>query len=425
LQIILLATVTTFLGNANPLLRFDGYYVFSDMLGVVNLQKRSTEALSAFTQRIFLGIPSPPSRYSRRERGIYLAYGPAAFAYKVFLAFAITNLVLMRWSGLGLAVGAAFCWLLMGKPICQLLVYLLRAEQTQPVRRRAWVVAGSSSLLIVLLFLFYPVSLNVVAPGVLEPGVTQSLRAPANGFVVAEHLKHGDDMEVGKLAFVLDNPEVSMKRLRLAGDLEAERIQLDVEELRNATKATTHRTRIGFLEAQVARIDRRLDSMRMRAKVKGKAVSGTRSWLGRYVLEGQEMCQIHSDLRFVRVVLTDEEVSRTRLEIGSVAQIQWSCDPSKRVNAVVCEIRRSASRSEVPVELTMLAGGEIYARPLGNATAEADEPYLHVFFRTGSVPIEGGVTGLTARVRIPARLQTLGEWLQRKLFNFYNAWKAS
>ena len=42
-----------------------------------------------------------------------------------------------------------------------------------------------------------------------------------------------------------------------------------------------------------------------------------------------------------------------------------------------------------------------------------------------SVPIEGGVTGLTARVRIPARLQTLGQWLQRKLFNFYNAWKAS
>ena len=37
----------------------------------------------------------------------------------------------------------------------------------------------------------------------------------------------------GKLAFVLDNPEVSTKRLRLAGDLAAERIKLDVEELRS------------------------------------------------------------------------------------------------------------------------------------------------------------------------------------------------
>ncbi len=73
----------------------------------------------------------------------------------------------------------------------------------------------------------------------------------------------------------------------------------------------------------------------------------------------------------------------------------------------------------------MLAGGEIYARPVGNASAEADEPYLHVFFRTESVPIPGGVTGLTARVRIPARLQTLGEWLQHMLSRFYFSWKMS
>ena len=42
-----------------------------------------------------------------------------------------------------------------------------------------------------------------------------------------------------------------------------------------------------------------------------------------------------------------------------------------------------------------------------------------------SVPIPGGVTGLTARVRVPARLQTLGQWLRYKLFHFYNAWKMS
>ena len=163
----------------------------------------------------------------------------------------------------------------------------------------------------------------------------------------------------------------------------------------------------------------------MRTKVRGKVVTELPSSLGRYVLEGEELGQVHSDLRFVRVVLTDEEVSRTRLEIGSEAQVQWNCDPSSRVKAVVSEIRRSASRSEVPVELTMLAGGEIYARPLGDDTAEADKPYLHVFFRTESVPIPGGVTGLTARVRIPARLQTLGDWVRYQLFHFYNAWKMS
>jgi len=425
LQIVLLASVTTFLGNANPLLRFDGYYILSDLMGVVNLSKRAAERLKSFAKSVFLGMSVPPARYDDNERWIYLLYGPAAFAYKLFLAFAITSLMLTMWPGPGLVIGAAFCWLLIVDPVRRLLLYLFRADETEPLRRRAWIVAASSVGVAILSFLFLPVSLHVVAPGVLEPGVRQSMRAPANGFVVAEHVKNGATVEEGALVFELENHLMSARRQRLAGTLDAERIRLDVEELQDATRAATHKTRIGFIEAQVAHIDRRLKAMRMRGRVKGKAVSATSSWLGRYVRAGEELCQIHSDLTFVRVVLTDEELARTRLEIGSSAEVQWTCDPSKRVDAVVCEIRRSASRSKVPVELTMLAGGEIYARPVGEASAEASEPYLHVFFRTTSVPIPGGVTGLTARVRIPARLQTLGEWVHQTLSRFYFSWKMS
>ncbi|MHC4815765.1 MAG: site-2 protease family protein, partial [Planctomycetota bacterium] len=170
LQVVLLASVTTFLGNANPLLRFDGYYVLSDLLGVVNLSKRSAERLKSFAKHVFLGMAVPRSRYSRRERQIYLLYGPAAFAYRLFLAFAITSLMLMYWPGPGLVVGAAFFWLLIVDPIRRLLLYMLRAEETEPVRRRAWIVASSALAVGAVLFLFCPVSLTVVAPGVLEPG---------------------------------------------------------------------------------------------------------------------------------------------------------------------------------------------------------------------------------------------------------------
>lgn len=425
LQIVLMASVTTFLGNANPLLRFDGYYILSDILGVINLSQRSQDRLKAFAKSTFLGLSSPEARYADARRPIYLLYGPAAFAYKLFLAFAITSLMLTMWLGPGLVIGGAFAWLLIVDPVRRLMVYLLKDEETRPLRRRARIVAAASVGVAILLFLFLPVSTTVTAPGVLEPGVRQSLRAPTNGFVVAEHVKYGATVEEGVLAYELQNPLITMRHLRLAGNLEAERIRFDVEELQDATKAATHKTRIGFLEAQVAHVTRRLDSMRMRTTVGGKAVSRTRTWLGRYVLAGEELCQVHSDLSFVRVVLTDEELARTRLEVGSRSLIQWTCDPSSYVPAVVSEIRRSASRNKVPVELTMLAGGEIHAKPVGEAETEADQPYLHVFFRAESVPIEGGVTGLTARVRIPARIQTLGEWVQQTLFWFYSSWKMS
>jgi len=426
LNIILLASITTIVANINPLLRYDGYYVVSDLLGVVNLSKRSLEYLKARAKRLVLGLEVPESNHTTRERWVYRLYGPASFTYKVLLAFTITHLVLMRWSGAGLAVGAVFAWLLIVYPIRRLLAYLLRSPETEPVRVRARITAATGFASAALLVLFFPVSRSVIAPGVLQPGIRLSVRAPANGFVVDEKLRDGATVAPGQVAYVLDNPALSMKRLRLAGDLEAERIRLDVTELSDATRAAQHKTRVGFLEAHVARIDRRLASMSIHTKVGGRVVcKQPGGWLGRYVLEGQELCQVHSDLSLVRIVLTEEELNRARLEVGSTAEIQWTCDPSRRVLAHVREIRRSASRNHVPVELTMLAGGQIYAKPVDRETAEADEPYLHVFLQAESVPLETGATGLTGRVRLQARTETLGAWIRRKVLGFYNAWKLS
>ena len=40
---MLVASVSTVLFNANPLLRYDGYYMLSDFLEIPNLQQKSKE----------------------------------------------------------------------------------------------------------------------------------------------------------------------------------------------------------------------------------------------------------------------------------------------------------------------------------------------------------------------------------------------
>jgi len=126
----------------------------------------------------------------------------------------------------------------------------------------------------------------------------------------------------------------------------------------------------------------------------------------------------------VRVVLTDLEVARTDLEIGSEVELRWTCAPDQVVHAVVREICRSASRYEVPVELTMAAGGRIHARTIGNQI-EAEQPYLHVFLAADTIPAGGLGAGLTAAVRIPARVETLGDWARRGLLTFFHNWRMS
>ena len=73
----------------------------------------------------------------------------------------------------------------------------------------------------------------------------------------------------------------------------------------------------------------------------------------------------------------------------------------------------------------MLAGGDVYAHPDLDADAKADQPYLHVFLEADSAPLADGGSGLVARVRFHARVQTLGEWLRWQFLSFVNAWKMS
>ena len=42
---IFVAGVSTILFNGNPLLRYDGYYILSDLLGILNLAQRGTNYL--------------------------------------------------------------------------------------------------------------------------------------------------------------------------------------------------------------------------------------------------------------------------------------------------------------------------------------------------------------------------------------------
>ena len=55
LNVMFICSVSTLVFNGNPLMRFDGYYVLSDLLEVPNLQTRSRSALSRLLTRWSLG----------------------------------------------------------------------------------------------------------------------------------------------------------------------------------------------------------------------------------------------------------------------------------------------------------------------------------------------------------------------------------
>ncbi len=426
LNVVALASLVTVLFNVNPLMKYDGYYLFSDLVGVFNLQQRAQAFLAGVANRIALGKPRPALKYSRSERWLYALYGPASFAYRLLLAFVLTGLMVMQWPAAGMVLGAVFAWALIARPALGLLLSLWRDPATVPYRTRGRRVALALVSVVPLLGALTPISWSIVAPGVLDPRTRQSVRAPVGGFVTAVPVARGDVVAAGDTLCRLSNPELEMRRLRLAGELLAEREGFDAIELVVPTQASIHRARISYLGASVAELDERLASLRLTATADGTvAAADPASLTGRFLQQGEELFQVHSDHRFLRVVLTEEDLSRTRLEIGSTAEVRWTCAPTRSVRGVVREIRASASRFELPPPLTMLGGGDVYVRQVSDSLLAADQPYLHVLLEVDSVPLEARGSGLTARVLLPARVQLLGSWVQQRVLSFWNAWRMS
>jgi len=54
------AGLTTVLVNLNPFMRFDGYFLLADLLGVPNLQPRAMAFLRGQAGRVLFGLPVPP-----------------------------------------------------------------------------------------------------------------------------------------------------------------------------------------------------------------------------------------------------------------------------------------------------------------------------------------------------------------------------
>ena len=408
-------------------MKFDGYFALCDLLGVVNLRQRSDDLLKFAARRVALAIPRPKTDYTRRERWMCWIYAPCSFLYKISLAIGITTMVIVSWPSAGLLLGTLFGFILIVVPLKRVLRYLLTSEDALSVRTRArWVAAGVFAVL-PLSAAFLPISFSVVAPGVLEPEESRSIRAPVSGFVVQDPRLHGERIDAGRLLCQLENPELDMQQLAIEGELKIERVRLAAEEIRDLTLASTHRARLGYLRTRSAEIQKQMDSMSVRSNASGTLVSGdSMGWLGAHVSKGQELFQVHSGPSLVRVVLTEDDVLRTKLEVGSTAEIRWTSDPTELSIGVVREIRRSASRKNVPLQVTMLGGGDVYAnRVEGEEGLQADRPYLHVFIEPESAPPHNARAGLTARVRMLARMETLGGWARRWMLNLYNSWRMS
>src|ERR1051326_4286611 len=80
-NMMILGSVSTFVFNANPLLKFDGYYAMSDMMEIPNLRARSNQYVNLWLRKLIFDTPIPPEVTAAGRGRLFIFYSIASYLY--------------------------------------------------------------------------------------------------------------------------------------------------------------------------------------------------------------------------------------------------------------------------------------------------------------------------------------------------------
>ncbi|HVP52577.1 MAG TPA: efflux RND transporter periplasmic adaptor subunit [Terriglobales bacterium] len=204
--------------NWNPLIKLDGYYILSELLGIVDLKEKSTAYTSGWVKKNIFRLPVQVEYVPRRRRPLYAVYSlvSGAYSYSLLYFFArfIGNIFKHynpEWS----FIPALFVGYLMFRSRIRTLgrfmktVYLDKRDHL-----RAWLtpVRASGLAVVLLVILVAPIWRQTASgPFVLEARTTAAVRAMVEGTVTAVYHDEGQTVAAGA-------PLVRLRNLKLESE---------------------------------------------------------------------------------------------------------------------------------------------------------------------------------------------------------------
>jgi len=91
-QIILLSGLAVVAINLNPLIKLDGYYCMTELMGIPDLKERSTAFMTGWFQSRVLRLPVETLVVPRRRVPLFILYAVLSGAYSYFLLFFVIRL---------------------------------------------------------------------------------------------------------------------------------------------------------------------------------------------------------------------------------------------------------------------------------------------------------------------------------------------
>jgi len=373
LGVFLISAISTLVFNANPLLRFDGYFLLQDWIEIPNLYSRSSAWYRYVFKRYVLGLSDASSPQTAPGEALWFAvYGVASQLYRLH-----SSPELKGRRGLTGSVLAAVCCVL------------------------------------VIVTVFLPLPQSTMAQGIVWLPKQGQLYAPAAGFVATVNTVPGSSVVPDQLLVTLDNPELTQSLVIEQAKLQTQRIEMGIAEMAHAPDLNSFAEDVKRQEAVVQKIEADVANLNITASTSGTFVLADRTALaGRFFSQGELIGHVVDPDDYIVQVVVPETQSRP-LHDGIVSASVRLAESALQQHSAHVSHKTPAASNRLPSAALGAAGGG------GIAVASSDESGLTSIERVFHIqlsfdaPVTVSGVGERAFVKLRHRAEPMGVRLYR------------
>lgn len=436
-SVIFTAGLTTILFNANPLMRFDGYYILSDLLGIQNLYGAGRQYVRSRLRYVFLGLPTTTESETQGFRAWAIpTYGVLAALWRVMVCLSLILVATKLFHGAGLVIALLGVVLWVSLPVVRLgrLLFSPRANRQHSVLRFS--VLTSLILAVTSAVLWLPWPGGVSAPAIVAWAPEEVVRAASSGFVARVHVAAVRPVVGGQVLITLRNDQLRAEledaRLQVAQTKINSRILLS-DENRHAEYQAELETLAAHKKRQ-AHLQTKVDGLTVRAPMAGRVIGGRPDELvGRYVEVGSPLMKIASEShKEIQIEIPEKYYDAFTQNVENVLNVRVKGYPGKIQHG---RLARVEPRATVVLRNPLLgssSGGPLALKASSVGVGERSDTGSRVeliaprFRGVIALPDEESRdlrAGQTARVRLFDFNETLGRrayrvaesWVRQKL----------
>jgi len=364
-NVMLIAGISTVIVNGNPLLRFDGYYVFADLIEMPNLAQRGTRYWTWLCDRYLFGareVEAPVE--SAAEKRWLLPYTVASWLYRAIITASIVLFIATKFFFFGalIALWGALQFLVM--PVYKSVKHIRTGPSLQRHRARAVRVSIALVAAALLVVFTLPLPLRTQAQGVVWLPDSSLVRAGADGIVERWLVEPGTAVD-------RETPLLLMSDLELDAQLEDARARVAEFQARYAAERFTKPAsaevileKLAQEERALRRTEERHADLIVQSAAAGVLVAPQHlDMIGQHFRKGALLGYLlDRDRLTARVVVTQQDIDLVRTKLRGV-RLRLAENPGHTFSAAVLREVPSGVDELPSLALTPAGGGEIPVDP--------------------------------------------------------------